>query len=517
MAIEGRLFLPVEDILLDTKNPRYRPRENQREILQATITSQGDKLLELAEDIAQHGLLLTETPIALRHSDGAYIMVEGNRRLAAIKLASSPELLNSMEIPPKDLMRYKALRDRPNLPRSIECLVITDYEDARHAMEVKHGQKQGGRAILRWNGIQQQRFLGIRSLELDAVELVADGSYLSDEVRDITEQNYSTLKRILENPVGLKLLGFTRASNRLIMPEDGGLALKRLSLVVTEIATGIVKVSKVRTPEQIETYVKTVVDRVSNIDEQRTAPSGEAPSTESTESKHPDGDDGNGSQPGSGNGSKSAAGANGDESKSGDHDGSAPATGSPSSDDTPSDDKENNRKTRPSQRKTLIPADDSFNIPTPYTRIKRIFEELQWLDATKYPNCCAITFRTFLEMSLEAYGQEHGISFYETIERAKKDGSVVQQVNELSFDRKLSKVIEYLEKTKKVHKNDLQGAKRMREDQSNVLSVVSLHGYVHNADYNPIVRELILEWDNVRPFIAHLWPEGQKFRATQSK
>lgn len=46
----------VADLRLDGLNPRLEAQAGEREIIAALIEDQGDKLLNLADDIATHGL-----------------------------------------------------------------------------------------------------------------------------------------------------------------------------------------------------------------------------------------------------------------------------------------------------------------------------------------------------------------------------------------------------------------------------------------------------------------------------
>ena len=85
--------LSVTSLHLDAKNPRLG-RETlsraPREIIQHLF--EHDKALEIADSIATRGFFPNEPLLAVREND-RIIVVEGNRRLAALKALREPGLL----------------------------------------------------------------------------------------------------------------------------------------------------------------------------------------------------------------------------------------------------------------------------------------------------------------------------------------------------------------------------------------------------------------------------------------
>mgnify|MGYP000944436713 CR=1 FL=1 len=61
------------------------------------ITEQENKLVNLAEDIINNGLNPSDIPIVTPSADDekAYVVLEGNRRVTAIKLIIQPDLVPS--------------------------------------------------------------------------------------------------------------------------------------------------------------------------------------------------------------------------------------------------------------------------------------------------------------------------------------------------------------------------------------------------------------------------------------
>lgn len=90
----------VNDLLLDPLNPRL-PEEyqdaNQSELLK--VLARDYSLIELGKSLADNGFFPQE-PLAVipAASAGRFIVVEGNRRLAAIKLLLNPEFAKSLKL-----------------------------------------------------------------------------------------------------------------------------------------------------------------------------------------------------------------------------------------------------------------------------------------------------------------------------------------------------------------------------------------------------------------------------------
>jgi len=84
------------DLLFDTANPRLsEPNTGQREAWRSLAMLLDRKLLVLARDIVAYGIDPSTLPIVMSSGDDAkrYIVLEGNRRLAALKSLENPEAI----------------------------------------------------------------------------------------------------------------------------------------------------------------------------------------------------------------------------------------------------------------------------------------------------------------------------------------------------------------------------------------------------------------------------------------
>jgi len=200
---EGRDMSKVESIsiqrlFIDLQNPRYDSRTNQREALMTIANEQGVKLASLAEDIVNEGgLNPAELPMVMSSGDdNTFIVMEGNRRIAALKLLSSPSLVSSLNLSDSFVKRFKVLYEKAKevLPSEILCTVFGSREEARHWIDLRHTGENGGVGIVSWNGIQTQRFRG-SSPSLQVVEYARHSEYIDDE----TKKNYPKLQLLTLN------------------------------------------------------------------------------------------------------------------------------------------------------------------------------------------------------------------------------------------------------------------------------------------------------------------------------
>lgn len=219
--------LSVTSLHLDTKNPRLG-RETvsraPREIIQHLF--QHDKALEVAASIATRGFFPNEPLLAVREND-RFVVVEGNRRLAALKALREPRLLEgSFE------RQIERLSRRITNPEAIATVPVT-IAPSRRATDRQIAGRHIGTPVLAWEAENRASFILEKLAEgYDNEELREDlGFSLSDiqqarQTRaiadmarslDLTEEVkakidnpraklFTTLKRVFDSSVGRQYL-----------------------------------------------------------------------------------------------------------------------------------------------------------------------------------------------------------------------------------------------------------------------------------------------------------------------
>jgi hypothetical protein len=144
--------ISIVELMLDTKNPRLGAERNaktQREIIQYLF--EFDKVIDLAESIAARGFFPNEPLLAIIEG-GQAIVVEGNRRLAALKGLKRPSLL---ELPFSRKLTELAKRLGGNLPDTVPVITAPN----RRATDKQISGRHIGTAVLPWQAENRANFI----------------------------------------------------------------------------------------------------------------------------------------------------------------------------------------------------------------------------------------------------------------------------------------------------------------------------------------------------------------------
>lgn len=211
----------VTRLHLDGQNPRHEPSADEPSIISYLVRN--EHVLPLAQDICARGLSPLERLAVIPHPtlDGHFVMVEGNRRLCAMKLLRDPA-----KAPAAERKAFKRLADQqPRLPRQLDVAVFDSRDDANSWIALKHGGLQGGVGTKNWNASQSSRFLeslsGVKkpnSLALAVLDYASDCGLITADQRAAIA--ITTVTRYLTNPVVRSALGLASASEfKIDVPE----------------------------------------------------------------------------------------------------------------------------------------------------------------------------------------------------------------------------------------------------------------------------------------------------------
>ena len=153
--METNKFIKIDDInqfFLDPKNPRLPERlqkTNEKEVYNWMLTDA--TLIDLMASIAENGFFAGE-PILVVAENGKKIVVEGNRRLAAIRLLENPELCS---VSPKSVKTISdEAKAKHNIPTHLWVYECVNRLEAQNYLAFRHvsGVKQ-------WPLIAKARYL----------------------------------------------------------------------------------------------------------------------------------------------------------------------------------------------------------------------------------------------------------------------------------------------------------------------------------------------------------------------
>lgn len=203
--------LKVSAISLDQENPRFPPVANQREALHAMLKEQGEKIYNLACDIAQHGLDPSRRLIIFVEK-GKYIDGDGNRRITTLKILETPDLIIGHDYYDKFKKLSKQIGDKKI--DEAECVVFQSRSSIRHWLEINHNGELDGRGQIPWKSEQKQRFYGEKTIGLLAKEKLKSKNLINDNQFD--EVNVTTLTRLLDSKPGKIALSIEKKNGNVI-------------------------------------------------------------------------------------------------------------------------------------------------------------------------------------------------------------------------------------------------------------------------------------------------------------
>jgi hypothetical protein len=216
-----RKIVPITSIELDDNNPRiYAENNNQKEIMRELVEKHN--VYGLVKKFLEKGYFPIESLILIDGQKYRYRVVEGNRRVAALKI-----IHNVDSAPKKTRARFQRLLQNvdPNIRkelRRVQAVIAPSREDANIVIADKHIENM----LERWDTVMQARFFLsqiskgrefediqdeygvsasrltrlIRLGEMYAVALnmpLDDGTFA--EVSDETRFSSSTLERLYNN------------------------------------------------------------------------------------------------------------------------------------------------------------------------------------------------------------------------------------------------------------------------------------------------------------------------------
>jgi ParB-like nuclease domain len=141
--------LLVAHLNFDSNNPRFPPKIAQgpvEDLLQRFVRD--ERLLEIIESIGNHGFFPGEPLLVVPEGKGDYRVVEGNRRLAALKL-----LAGELDAPTGRTSIEEAVGAAKYRPKKVPCLVFNDENEILRYLGFRHIT-----GIKAWSALQKARY-----------------------------------------------------------------------------------------------------------------------------------------------------------------------------------------------------------------------------------------------------------------------------------------------------------------------------------------------------------------------
>lgn len=160
-------LISIDNLELDPKNPRLPNSVERTQKAMLEYLARETSIEELMSVIAENGFFEGEALIAYEHpkSKGTYIVIEGNRRLVAVRLLHEPDLY------PKRKRIQEIAEEAEHKPKKLPVIVYDSREDVLTYLGYRHitGVKQ-------WDPLAKARYM-LQLFQLTDKHKSADDRY----------------------------------------------------------------------------------------------------------------------------------------------------------------------------------------------------------------------------------------------------------------------------------------------------------------------------------------------------
>ncbi|QPO08273.1 ParB N-terminal domain-containing protein [Sulfitobacter sp. B30-2] len=449
------LELTVDELLLDEDNPRLGSVGSQSEALETLIHLNPTHFRNMMLSIKKNGLDPGDNLYVIEAGeDGDYIVLDGNRRLSALKVLSGPDVLDGTNAPSsmkKSLLRAASGFDINQLD-AIRCACFKDRAEAEEWIFRRHTGDMDGEGRINWGRTEIQRFTGDRSV-LDVIDFVGRNADFTDDEWETTRSTIESKKssnigRLLESAAGREHIGISISKDSdghktPLLSRDPKWALAVLKQILEDVRDGVVDSRSHNTASEIEAYFKALPVEL---------------------------------QP---KGNKVAQKAFRDISVK-----SPPAAPPRAVKSAPK------TKGAPRMRKTLAPKKNSFN-PPDSEKGKRLLREATMIDADKLTISAAFVLRAFVELAVSDFMAQKNMPKT----KPGKDGNLV----DLTLSQRAEAVIQRITLDRTASNDDLRGFRNNVVNKTGPSSLQSLNGFVHNKYQIPTPEAVRAGWDSSVP------------------
>lgn len=256
--------IPIQNILLDTENARIRAGSDQNNCI-SRILRKESQMLVLMEDIAENGL--TTMPILIMpHSDGKWIVKDGNRRITALKLLNFPEGCPEPHLIPKIKKIKEKFQD--NIPNTVDCLSSDNFEAIFKEIVARHSGARNGAGQYDWFAYMRTVFLLNNGHPTDYKRAGQYMCWAEREGIDVDDDFPITSVARFFTKDNLRLLGFEVVNDDLSPILSKEKIIKMAAKINTDFSLKLVDVNTVFNPDDAKKYLHSVRKNAGILDEE---------------------------------------------------------------------------------------------------------------------------------------------------------------------------------------------------------------------------------------------------------
>ncbi len=208
----------INKLIVNPENYRFDSVENQSQAIDLMLEEKGSEIFNLAKHIAEHGLDEAKNLRVTEIKKDLYKILEGNRRITALKCLHDFSLIKSESLKNK----FKKLieetnKENKNIPSMVNCFVYKNEEDVAKWIKLDHTGKNEGVGLVEWGKSErdrfEQKFEGKSSPATQAVDLYE--SIMKTKIQDRNKLKLSTINRLLSNAESRAYLGLGKVNEKI--------------------------------------------------------------------------------------------------------------------------------------------------------------------------------------------------------------------------------------------------------------------------------------------------------------
>lgn len=242
--------IPVEKIYLDLANPRHEEVKSEREAIEYLLRE--EQVMSLAADIKKNKVSVLNVLALVKEKNGNFTVIEGNRRICALKLLADHSLA------PNEAIKKKLAGLKGNhVPTTVNAVVYKSRKDKELLLwrERAHGGPDGGRGQRPWNAEQKARHTGHRKnlLAQHILDYAEAKGWITKEER---KNRISTVEKYLANSYFRENLGLEFDDEEFrsdVSQEEFDTIVKKF---IRDVADKIINTRSGSTKDKIVEYVK---------------------------------------------------------------------------------------------------------------------------------------------------------------------------------------------------------------------------------------------------------------------
>ncbi len=428
------------------------------------LEDQADLLANLARDIIDHGLSPGEMVWVIPDESDAdmYTVLEGNRRITALKVLDTPSIAVGSAVEKKFTNLSKEYAQRSPIREVYGC-VFSGREEARPWIRRRHMNAGSGVGLEGWGFMAKGRAMRDEGENaprtLIVMEALQDRSPEWAQIESALDEKWSTVDRVMNSSSLPKTLGITIDPNKGTITAENGDAQAARSLlrrILAAMADPEFKFKKIEDRNDRENFIGDFAQYAVKL----------KPAVPR------DGRDG---------------GKSGDKGKSGGKE---------------KDSKGGSKKPKADSlaRDTLAPKRGPKILPVVGTRLNPLYGECRKIKIHGNENAAALLLRVFIELSSEAYLKTRRVPIPQAL---KEKGRKRWDEFGIALATKVECVCNNLDPTRR-EKKFQQARLAIDPGTKGYYSVETLHGYFHNVDLLPDAKDLKRAWDAWESYLFEL-------------